>query len=137
MLWYMPPILRDSIRRTEEENTAVQGKADCCHTDDETSGLEEFVVVDLISDGRKICFRYGWKEKFSGKAMRQCLLAVKDRRENNGDGKVYGFVTTGELLQMIEYDGKSCQMAYSRNVVFGIMDSKKEGGCRVDGLCIE
>ncbi|KAF8540865.1 hypothetical protein BDD12DRAFT_879666 [Trichophaea hybrida] len=30
--------------------------------------------------------------------MRQCLLAMKDARDNKGGGEVYGFVTTGGKL---------------------------------------
>ena len=51
--------------------------------------------------------------------MRQCLLAMKVIRDRNRDGKVYGFVTTGELWQMIEYDGTSFRMTHSIIVVFG------------------
>jgi len=45
------------------------------------------------------------KRSFVAKALRQCLLAMYDMRANNGRGKVYGFVTTGEFWQMLEYDG--------------------------------
>ena len=64
--------------------------------------------------------------------MRQCLFAMKDMRDSNGDGKVYGLVKTGDLWQMVEYDGTSFRMTDSINVVFGSM--MDEGGCRVGGF---
>lgn len=35
-------------------------------------------------------------------AVKQCLLAVKSMRDNNGVGEVFGFVTTGEKLANAE-----------------------------------
>ncbi|RPB25944.1 hypothetical protein L211DRAFT_782284, partial [Terfezia boudieri ATCC MYA-4762] len=61
-----------------------------------------------------------------GKAMRQCLLAMKDMRDNNRDGKVYGFVTTGETWQMLEYDGASFRKCESITVVFDSMGENKQ-----------
>jgi len=63
--------------------------------------------MDLISmEEEKYVFVVEAKRSSLGKAIRQCTLAVKDMRDGNGEGKVYGFVTTGEIWQMFEYDGK-------------------------------
>ena len=121
------PILRDFIRRTGRKGIQLRRVKQIVATDEEAGGFEEFVVVDLISvtEERYVLVVEG-KRSSVGKAMKQCLLAMKDMRDNNGDGKVYGFVTTGELWQMIEYDGKSFRMTDSINVVFGTMGEKKE-----------
>jgi len=69
--------------------------------------------------------------------MRQCALAMKDMRDYNGEGKAYGFITTGKSWQMLEYDGNVFRKTNSIVVLFDSMD---EGGRRVGGLhqlCIE
>lgn len=43
------------------------------------------------------------KRSSLGETMKQCLLSMKDMRDNNGGGKVYGFVTFGEIWRMISY----------------------------------
>lgn len=58
--------------------------------------------------------------------MRQCLLAMKDVRDNNGGGVVYGFVTTGESWQMLRYDGKDFCLPRKIHSVFGRMDEDKD-----------
>lgn len=66
------------------------------------------------------------KRSSLGKAARQCLLAMKDMRDNNGEGKVYGFVTTGEYWQMFQYDGTSFQKTNAITVIFDSMDEEKD-----------
>lgn len=61
---------------------------------DETGGAGEFVVMDRISVGEeKLVVVMKAKRSSIGEAMKQCLLAMKDARDNNGGGEVYGFVT--------------------------------------------
>jgi hypothetical protein len=43
-------------------------------------------------------------------AMKQCLLAVRDMRDTNAGGNVYGFVTTGKAWRMLKYDPASANM---------------------------
>ena len=45
------------------------------------------------------------KRSSVGEAMKQCLLALQDARDNNGEGKVYGFITVGDHWRMLCYDG--------------------------------
>lgn len=46
---------------------------------------------------RDATYSYGGNKGSSiGEAMKQCLLSVKDIRDNNKAGEVYDFVTTGE-----------------------------------------
>jgi len=47
-------------------------------------------------------------------------------RDGNDEGKVYGFVTTGEIWQMFEYDGGVFQKTNSIVVLFDSMDEEKE-----------
>lgn len=58
--------------------------------------------------------------------MEQCLLAMKDMRDSNGRGKVYGFITNGKSWQMLGYDGASFQMTEEMVVLFHTMDGDKE-----------
>ncbi|RPA93393.1 hypothetical protein L873DRAFT_1705418 [Choiromyces venosus 120613-1] len=39
-------------------------------------------------------------------ARKQCFLSMKDMRDCNGGGTVYGFVTMGDAWTMISFDGK-------------------------------
>ncbi|KAF8428711.1 hypothetical protein EV426DRAFT_711384 [Tirmania nivea] len=128
------PILSDFIRKTGRKDLVLRSEKEIIATDKETGGYEEFVVVDLISvtEERFVFVVDGTV----GKAMRQCLLAMKDMRDNNGDGKVYGFVTTGELWQMLEYDGKSFRMTDSIPVVFRSMDREKERWMKEGSLLV-
>ena len=58
-------------------------------------GKEEFVIADL-EDVRteKFVLVVEAKKSSLGQAMKQCLLAMKNMRDCNGEGKVYGFTTT-------------------------------------------
>ena len=121
------PVLNDFIRRTGRKDIQLKCEKEIISTDSETGGEEEFVVVDMISVSQEnFIFVVESKRSSVGKAMRQCLLAMKDMRDNNGDGKVYGFVTTGENWQMLEYDGTSFRMSESIAVIFGSMDEDKQ-----------
>jgi len=42
--------------------------------------------------------------------IKQCFLSRKDMSDNNGEGEVYGLVTTGKGWQMLKYDGVSFKM---------------------------
>ena len=71
-------------------------------------GMEEFVVVDLISVAEeKSVLLIEAKRSSLGEALKQCLLSLKDLGDNNGGGEVYGFTTTGKSWRMIRYDGKT------------------------------
>lgn len=57
----------------------------------------------------------------TGEALKQCLLSLKEARDNNGGG----FITTGESWQMIIYDGKF-QISEKMDILFHTMDEAKE-----------
>lgn len=82
---------------------------------DETGGLEEFVMVDLVSvEDEKFVLVVEAGGSSLGLAMKQCLLAMKDMRAINGG--------VGESWRMISYD-RIFQMTNKMNVIF---DEEKE-----------
>ncbi|KAI5839539.1 hypothetical protein DFP73DRAFT_587459 [Morchella snyderi] len=125
VLYIIGPILTD-FRRTTGRKIRLAREKEIASTDSETGGYEEFVMMDLISvtEKRYILVIEG-KKRSLGEAMKQCLLAMKDMRDNNGGGEVYGFVTTGESWRMISYDG-TFQMTNKMDVIFDTMDEEKE-----------
>jgi len=54
-----------------------------------------------------------------------CLLAMKDMREYNGQGMVYGFVTTGADWRMLSYDGTNFRMSHKFHTMFDGMQADK------------
>ena len=84
-------------------------------------------MVDFISVmEEKFVLVIEAKRSSLGQAMRQCLMVLKDTRDNNGGGVVYGFVTTGESWQMLSYDGKDFCLSRKIYSVFGGMRKDKE-----------
>ena len=55
--------------------------------------------------------------------MKQCLLAMKDMRDNNGTGEVYG---TGDSWRMFSYNGIAFQMTRKIGAIFEGMDQERE-----------
>lgn len=96
-------------------------------TDGETGGAEEFVVMDLVSvTEEKFVLIIEAKRASLGEAMKQCLLAMKDAWDNNGEGVLYGFVTTGESWRMIRYDGISFEKSEKMDVFFETMGENQQ-----------
>ncbi|KAF8436766.1 hypothetical protein BGX38DRAFT_1274317 [Terfezia claveryi] len=104
----------------------------------EAGGVEEFVVVDLISiTEEKFVIVIEGKRSSMGQALKQCLLSMFDMRGNNDSGKIYGFITTGESWRMISFDGTSFQLTSKFDVIFETMRNgyekwKKEFSLLVD-----
>lgn len=121
------PIIFHIILKTGRDSIQLLREKEIVSRDGVTGGNEEFVVMDLISvKERNYVFVVEAKRSSLGQAMKQCLLAMKDMRGNNGAGKVYGFVTTGKSWRMIKYDEKGfCQ---SREIIslFEGMNQEKE-----------
>ncbi|RPA91474.1 PLP-dependent transferase [Choiromyces venosus 120613-1] len=75
--------------------------------DSSTSGMREFVVMDYISHNEmKYVLIVEAKKVSLGDARNQCFLSLKDMRDCNGGGTVYGFVTMGDSWRMISFDGE-------------------------------
>ena len=116
------PIL-EQVALTTRENVRLQSQKEIVSTDGKTGGTQEVVVVDRITYNKeKFILVVESKRSSLGQALKQCLLALKDMRDNNGDGKVYGFLTTGTLWQMVEYDGRSFRLTEKMIALFGGMD---------------
>ena len=100
------PILRDFIRRTGCESMKLRfGKEVVATTDGMMGGTEEFVLMSLVSLAEKFIFTVEVKRSSLGQRVRRCLLLMKDMRDNNGRGEVYGFVMTGTQWRVIRYHG--------------------------------
>ncbi|KAI5839540.1 hypothetical protein DFP73DRAFT_208286 [Morchella snyderi] len=121
------PVLGNFIRMTGRKSIQLRSEKEIVSPDGETGGMEDFVMVDLISvEDEKFVLIVEAKRSSLGLAMKQCLLAMKDMRANNGGvGAVYGFVTTGESWRMISYDG-TFQVTNKMDVIFDTMDEEKE-----------
>ena len=71
------------------------------------------------------------KRSNMGSAMKQLLLSLKDMRDLNGQGPtVYGFTTTGDVWQMVIYDGSKFKVTDDFKVVFPKMKSNSCRGTR-------
>ncbi|KAI5844493.1 hypothetical protein DFP73DRAFT_549515 [Morchella snyderi] len=127
VLYTIGPIITDFILKTGRDSIQLLREKEIVSKDSETGGYEEFVMMDLISvKERNYVLIIEAKKSSLGDAMKQCLLSMKDARDNNGGGEVYGFVTTGESWQMLKYDGTSFQLSGKMDVVFPWMDEDKE-----------
>ncbi|KAA8892730.1 hypothetical protein FN846DRAFT_924087 [Sphaerosporella brunnea] len=127
VLHVISPIIFDFIIKTGRKGVTLSREREIVATDSETGGTEEFVVVDQISvTAEKFVLIIEAKRSFVGQAMKQCLLSLKDARDNNGGGAVYGFVTTGENWRMIRYDGTSFRKTRNIMAVFDGMNEDKE-----------
>ncbi|KAF8430029.1 hypothetical protein EV426DRAFT_660083 [Tirmania nivea] len=112
---------------TGRKDIQLKCEKEIVSTDGVTGGEGEFVVVNLVSVDQEIfIFIVESRRNSVGKAMQQCLLEMKDMRDKNRDGKVYGFVTTGETWQMLEYDGASFRKNEYITVVFDSMGEDKQ-----------
>ncbi|KAF8472011.1 hypothetical protein BDZ91DRAFT_717027 [Kalaharituber pfeilii] len=120
----LSPIVEGFMLRSERPSLRLRTDKEIVSKDGETGGTEEFVVVDRITyKEERFILIVESNQSSLGQALKQCLLALKDMGDNNGDGsKVYGFVTTGKSWQMIEYDGKSFRMTEEMIVLFPTMD---------------
>jgi len=57
--------------------------------------------------------------------LKQCLLGLRDARDHNGEGVLYGFVTTGEDWVMISYDGREVLKPNKLLALFDTMGAEK------------
>ncbi|KAL0633576.1 hypothetical protein Q9L58_007536 [Maublancomyces gigas] len=82
---------------------------------------KEIVAVDFATGGMEEFKR----KRFLLEARKQCFLLLKDMRDNNGGGSVYGFITTGDSWRIVSYDG-TFQMSEKMEILFDTMDDDKE-----------
>ena len=62
---------------------------------------------------------------------------MKDMKDCNGEGKVYGFVTTGEQWQILEYDGISFQMSDVMVIPFGSTRGNRKRWFRENSILVD
>ena len=104
----------------------------------ETSGFEEFVVVDTVSVTEHKYVLVGEAKRESlGAGMGQCLLSMKDMSGNNSGGVIYGFVTTGDSWRMLSYHGVSFRVTEKLLVMFETMSKDKERWMRDYSLLVD
>ena len=110
--------------------------------DNESGGLGEYVVVDIVEDEssstEKVLIVIEVKQESLGKGMIQCVLAMKDCQDANGDGqKIYGFLTTGVYWQMLVCDKGFFSMSEEFRTAFPSMAKDKERWMRDCSLVVD
>ena len=119
-------VFEDAGPRSGREITYSPSTARCSGEDN--VGRQEFVILDFVS----------WREKYPvlvieskrvglEGARKQCFLAMKDTREKNGGGTVYGFLTTGVDWRIPTYDG-SFQISERIVLIFDTIRKDKRNG---------
>ncbi|KAG0136442.1 hypothetical protein HOY82DRAFT_624787 [Tuber indicum] len=87
---------------------------------------DEYLVLDSIFCNDKKCVLVAESRgHLLGEARKQCFLSLKDMRDCNGGGTVYGFVTTGEDWRMISFDG-TFKMSNQVHLLFETMGEEGE-----------
>ncbi|KAG0133658.1 hypothetical protein HOY82DRAFT_604034 [Tuber indicum] len=99
ILFIIYPILR-CFKRSTGRNIYLSREKEIVAADSTTGGMEEFVVMeDIALHETKFLFAIEAKKVSLGDGRKQCFLAMKDMSDNNGGGRVYGFITTGSDKQ--------------------------------------
>ncbi|KAF8423832.1 hypothetical protein EV426DRAFT_717254 [Tirmania nivea] len=94
--------------KDEKEYTVGACEKEIISMDEKTGEMEEFIVMDRIQVAEERFVRIiEAKNSSTGEVIKQCLLSLKEAWDYNGQGEVFGFVTTGKHWQMIRYNGKS------------------------------
>ncbi|KAF8436390.1 hypothetical protein BGX38DRAFT_1274512 [Terfezia claveryi] len=131
----LSPILESFILRTGRKMVWLLSEKGIVSKDGKTGGEEEFVIVDFIQvRSEDFILVVESKRASLGQAMRQCFLAMKDMRDNNGGGEVSGFVTTGatgEWLDTMMGSDKQRWMDSHSTVVECIYFALSHGGMEV------
>ncbi|KAG0636772.1 hypothetical protein HOY80DRAFT_976006 [Tuber brumale] len=105
ILFTIYPVLR-LFKYSTARNLRLCREKEIASVDPTTSGVGEFVVMDNISRREKKFVLIVEARKDSlGEGRKQFFLSMKDMRDNNGGGTVYGFITTGDSWRMVGYDG--------------------------------
>ena len=90
----------------------------------ETGEYERNVVMDKISVMERTFVHIVEAMRASlGEAIERCLLAMRDIRDNNGGGEVFGLATIGDDWRMGRYDGRAFQMT-EKFMIFAWFDTQ-------------
>jgi len=125
VLYIIGPII-SAIKRTGRK-VLLKREKEIVSVDGLTGGMEEFLVADRVTiTEEKSVLIIEAKRSSIGQAMTQILLAMKDARDNNAGGIIYGFVTTGDDWRMLSYDGGDFVITEKFTVLFDTMKDRKE-----------
>jgi hypothetical protein len=108
-----------SYKRKAGRNLRLWREKEVVSVDRGTHGKEEFIVMNMISVlEEKFVLVVEAKKSSIGEAMKQCLLSLKDMRDGNGGGTVYGFTITGTIWRTFQ----------TTNEILALFDLMGEGG---------
>jgi hypothetical protein len=125
------------FKRKTGRDICLLRKKEIVSIDSETGGYGDFVAVDNIGVAeQRVIFVIEADSSF-GEAMKLFLLAMKDARDNNGGGEVYGFLMTEDNWRMLRYDGTSFSMTRCFDVLFGRMDQNKDKWMRDYSIIVD
>ncbi|KAF8472134.1 hypothetical protein BDZ91DRAFT_717287 [Kalaharituber pfeilii] len=140
VLFIIVPTIDEFIKTTGRETVQLFREKQVVSGDGETGEYEEFVVTDAIEIMQeKYIFIVEANRDSLGRAMGQCLLAMKDMGESNHGGMVYGFVTTGVTWRMLRYDGSDGSFLVTNRieVVFDTMRREQERWMRDFSIIVD
>ena len=128
------PII-SGVRSDTGMDLRLRRKKEIVSVDGNIGGRVEFVVQDAF-DGKFVLVVESEKSSL-GEAMKRCLLSMKDMRDINGYGEVYGFITTGERWRMFRYNGISFRGTRKMDVVFEGMENDKDSWLEENSALVE
>ena len=136
VLYIIGPII-SAIKKVRPE-ILLRREKEIVSVDEVTGGIEEFLVVDQVAiTEEKSVLIIEAKRASIGQAITQILLAMKDARDTNSGGIIYGFVTTGEDWRMLSYDGGEFVITEKFTVLFDTMRDGKERWLQQNAAIVE
>ena len=132
------PTIREFRRRTRY-NLRLAREKTVTSIDGRTGGKEECVAIDIISLAEKKFGLIVGAGVLLGGGDETVFTVVEDAKDSNGEGEVYGFITTGQVWRMLGYDGKSFKLTREFMAIFERMDDDQAewmGNCSVLVNCI-
>lgn len=115
-------------RINNNNNIFIHREKEIISEDFETGGVEEFVIVDIISvtKTKNILIVEAKRENLI-QGIKQCLLSLKDSWDTNKDNKpVYGLLTDGIDWRLIIYEPNDIQISSKFSALFEDMYTEKD-----------
>lgn len=103
-----------------------------------TGGYQEIVITDTVAGPKsdKYVLVVEAKKASLKSAKKQCLLALKDMGDRNRS-VVYGFVTVGDVWQMIRYQNSKFTQTEAFHAAFRTMKVEKAKWMRESSVVID
>jgi len=131
------PLISAFTRKTGKKLLFQPGKA-ITAVSSNSKGYLETVSADMIGlKNQEFILIVETQSDSLGVAKRQCLLVMQDMRENDSTFGVYGFVTTGEFWQMLNFDGGVFTPAEILQVLFATMTQDKARWMEEAGIVVD